>query len=145
MIVLNYLAFHHALVEENKDEVKIINKRFKRSLFKLSAKRGTLFYQAWKPLSQHIKKYTGHIAKAKTLDMIRQSFHGISKQIAIILHVFGNPLNETVLLFSCPDAFWGEGGLWLQKNEHDVIPMVVLSYSVVEQSIARSLKVPTCR
>ena len=116
MIVLNYLDFHHALVEENEDEVKIINKRFKRSLFKLSAKRGTLFYQVWKPLSQHIKKYTGHIAKAKTLDMIRQSFHGISKQIAIILHVFGNPLNETVLLFSCPDAFWGEGGLWLQKE-----------------------------
>lgn len=72
---------------------------------------------AWTPIQSILRTHATAMVAATKIDDARRSFRGVSQQMATVLRLFGNPLEETLRLAHCPMALGGEGAEWIQRSE----------------------------
>jgi Cu(I)/Ag(I) efflux system membrane fusion protein len=115
-VLEHYLALHRALASDDLAAAKGSMQKAVTATEKLHAKGPGAFADGWQAISRQLLVHGKHLGHASTLDEARLPFRDVSQQIATLLRVFGNPLEDTVHLAFCPMALNNEGAEWVQRS-----------------------------
>lgn len=113
----SYLQLHRALSTNDIKAGKQSARQMAKATEQLRPASGLTFYDAWMPIARHIEAHTTHMGHAATLEELRPPFRDLSQQVATLLRVFGNPLDQSLFLAYCPMALKGEGAEWVQGSK----------------------------
>lgn len=116
-VVDKYLALHRALAVDALSEARKSAREIEHTTSAILPAAGSPFYNAWMPIARHIKALAAKLVQGASLGEQRVAFRDLSHQIATVLRVLGNPLNESLRLASCPMALGGKGAEWIQQAE----------------------------
>ncbi len=117
-VVERYLAMHEAFAGDRLKDAKKANAALVKSLAKVVGNSGSAFQGAWAPIARHLGTHAMHIKHAKGLAEARVGFRELSRQVATVLRVFGNPTKDVLRLAFCPMALNNEGAEWVQRSDH---------------------------
>ncbi|MCP4680208.1 MAG: efflux RND transporter periplasmic adaptor subunit [Deltaproteobacteria bacterium] len=79
-------------------------------------KRPQRAIEAFTKVAEALKRNTGRLASSESIEMAREDFEKLSKEIETMLRIFGNPLSEALHQAYCPMAFGNRGATWIQKG-----------------------------
>jgi Cu(I)/Ag(I) efflux system membrane fusion protein len=71
----------------------------------------------WDDAAEQIDAYARYLANTGNMTPARKAFEELSKQVALLLQRFGNPISEEIKLAYCPMAFDGRGATWVQRQD----------------------------
>ncbi len=80
-------------------------------------KRPRRAVEAFAPVAEALERHAGKLASSESIEIAREDFEKLSKEIETMLRTFGNPLPETLRQAYCPMAFGNRGATWIQKGE----------------------------
>ncbi len=145
-VVTSYLALHEALASDDLVAAKNASNALSNSAEALQPKSPQTFREPWLVIRKLLLAHTKHLAGSTTLDEARVPFRELSRQIATLLRVFGNPSKETVRLAFCPMALKGEGAEWVQRAseiENPYFGSSMHSCGDINESVAYGTYLPT--
>lgn len=115
-IVSAYLAIQESLAADNLSGAKTSAERLIAAIATVSFERSREAAAAWAEVSNGLGRHGRHVKAAADLEGARLGFEGLSREVAILLRRFGNPLDTPLNLAFCPMAVGSEGASWVQRG-----------------------------
>lgn len=73
--------------------------------------------RVWEPIAAHLGARADAIARHDDIAEMRAEFEPLSREIARVLQIFGNPTEQRLRIAHCPMAFDDRGARWIQTSE----------------------------
>ncbi len=116
-VVAAYLQVQHHLSVDELEGAKTSAAELVTAVDAITLTEPANAVEAWQPLARHLRMHGGRLAAATTIEEARGQFESLGERIAILLRVFGNPMDTALRVAFCPMAFDNRGASWVQSAE----------------------------
>ncbi len=116
-ILRAYLDAQEALAADDFDRARAAAQAIQAAAQAAAPAGGPQVVGAWAPMQRGLITHARYFERAASIEVARAAFETLTAQVAGLMRVFGNPLDEALHLNFCPMAFDNRGAQWFQRGD----------------------------